>query len=184
MDLSAVPVFQRQFFEGSEVFTRIGGGALGGKASGLWFIREKILSRLNGAAFPDFEVDVPRLCVICTEVFEDFLEHNHLWPLVLEQPSDEELARAFQRAELPPGLAGDLRALISKVHTPLAVRSSSLLEDALEHPFAGVYCTKMIPNNQFDVDIRARKLGEAVKLVWASTFFQEARSTMQAARVD
>jgi hypothetical protein len=184
MDASCIPPFERQFFEGREDFTRIGAGAVGGKASGLWLIREKILSRLDRAAHPGFEVNVPRLCVICTDVFEAFLSHNDLWPLIRENPPDEDLARAFQRAELPPGLAGDLRALISKVHTPLAVRSSSLLEDALEHPFAGVYCTKMIPNNQFDIDIRARKLGEAVKLVWASTFFSEARSIMQAARVE
>lgn len=184
MDASSIPSFERQFFEGREDFTRIGRGAIGGKASGLWLIREKILSRLDRAAHPGFEVNVPRLCVICTDVFEAFLEQNRLWPLVRENPADEDLARAFLRAELPPGLAGDLRALISKVHSPLAVRSSSLLEDALEHPFAGVYCTKMIPNNQFDIDIRARKLGEAVKLVWASTFFAEARSIMQAARVE
>ena len=89
--------------------------------------------------------------------------------------ADQRVAHAFLRAELPAELVGDLRALVEQVHVPLAVRSSSLLEDALAHPFAGVYATKMIPNDQLDTDTRFRKLVEAVKFVYASTFFREAR---------
>ena len=83
---------------------------------------------------------------------------------------------AFQRANLPVGLVGDLRALMEDVHAPLALRSSSLLEDALEHPFAGVYGTKMTPNDQLDADTRFTRMVEAIKFVWASTFFAAARA--------
>src|SRR6185369_5845771 len=82
---------------------------------------------------------------------------------------------AFLKSDLPVELVGDLRALIQQVTTPLAIRSSSLLEDALEHPFAGVYATKMIPNNQFDPDTRFRRMLEAIKFIYASTYFREAR---------
>ena len=97
-----------------------------------------------------------------------------------ECEDDESVARIFLRADLPTGLVGDLRALIAQVHAPLAVRSSSLLEDALEEPFAGVYATKMIPNNAFDPDLRWRKLAEAVKFVYASTFCREATGYIRA----
>ncbi len=88
---------------------------------------------------------------------------------------DDRIGHAFQQADLPVELLGDLRALIEQVKTPLAIRSSSLLEDALNRPFAGVYGTKMIPNNQFDPDTRFRRLVEAIKFVYASTYFREAR---------
>ena len=89
--------------------------------------------------------------------------------------SDDRIANAFQKSDLPFELLGHLRALILQVKTPLAIRSSSLLEDARERPFAGVYATKMIPNNQADPDLRFRRLVEAIKFVYASTFFREAR---------
>ena len=92
-----------------------------------------------------------------------------------EELPDDHIGHAFQQADLPVELLGDLRALIEQVKTPLAIRSSSLLEDALDRPFAGVYGTKMIPNNQFDPDTRFRRLVEAIKFVYASTYFREAR---------
>mgnify|MGYP002814478733 CR=1 FL=1 len=113
-------------------------------------------------------------------MFDRFLAQNHLDDVVLSGLSDERIALAFQQADLPVDLLGDLRALIGKVHTPLAIRSSSLLEDALYRPFAGVYATKMIPNNQPDPDSRFRRLVEAIKFVWASTFFREARQYVAA----
>lgn len=168
--------FDRDFYSETDEFTFIGDGELGGKARGLAFIKEKIVSR-----FSDFEngsviVDIPRLTVITTEYFDRFMEQNDLYPIALSDSSDERIAHHFLKAELPPGLTGDLRALIANVHAPLAVRSSSLLEDSLESPFAGVYETKMIPNNQPDIDTRFRKLTEAVKFVYASTFFSGAKS--------
>lgn len=168
--------FNRDFYSETDEFTFIGDGELGGKARGLAFIKEKIVSRFSDFDNGSVTVDIPRLTVITTGYFDRFMEQNDLYPTALSDLSDERIAHHFLKAELPPGLTGDLRALIARVHAPLAVRSSSLLEDSLESPFAGVYETKMIPNNQPDIDTRFRKLTEAVKFVYASTFFSGAKS--------
>ena len=123
-----------------------------------------------------FDVQVPTLTVVTTDRFEAFMAENRLWDVVHAGEPDHRIALAFQAANLPVELLGDLYALTRQVHTPLAVRSSSLLEDALNQPFAGVYATKMIPNNQHDVETRFHKLVEAVKFVYASTFFENARN--------
>lgn len=174
-DASRVPRFGREFFGAGETFTRIGAGALGGKASGLDLVRSRILNRLDTGAFPGLEVCVPTLTVLTTAVFDAFVQRGELRAVVASEPPDDRLAHAFQQTALPAEFVGDLRALIAQVRSPLAVRSSSLLEDALEHPFAGVYGTKMIPNNQADVDARFQRLTEAVKYVYASTYFRGAR---------
>ncbi len=170
-----LPVFDRKFWDGTFRFTRIGHGALGGKATGLAFIRDSLTSGLDTADFPGIEVNVPTMAVIATDFFDEFIALNRLDQLEIEGMSDEHIGHAFQKGDLPVELVGDLRALIQQVTTPLAVRSSSLLEDAREHPFAGVYATKMIPNNQLDVDTRFRRMIEAIKFVYASTYFREAR---------
>ena len=115
------------------------------------------------------------MAVIATDSFDRFIAQNGLAELPFDEMSDDRIAHAFQKGDLPFELLGDLRALIVQVKTPLAIRSSSLLEDALERPFAGVYATKMIPNNQPDPDTRFRRLVEAIKFVYASTYFREAR---------
>ena len=176
-----LPRFDRRFFEGRETFTTIGAGALGGKASGLLAAREALADRPASLNFEDLEISVPTLTVITTGAFDLFLGRNHLLPLVYSGADDRQIAATLQRAELPTEIVGDLWALVRQVHTPLAVRSSSLLEDALAHPFAGVYATKMIPNNQHDPETRFRKLVEAVKFVYASTFFRAARNYVHVA---
>lgn len=170
-----VPRFGREFFGAEETFTRIGAGALGGKAAGLELVRSRILSRLDAEAYPGIQVFVPTLTVLTTALFDSFMERNDLQAVASSGEPDDRIAHAFQRGNLPAEFVGDLRALIAGVHRPLAIRSSSLLEDALEHPFAGVYGTKMIPNNQPDTDTRFQRLVEAVKFVYASTYFQGAR---------
>jgi hypothetical protein len=170
-----LPVFDRNFWDGTFQFTRIGNGALGGKASGLAFMREFLVSGLDTKDFPGVEVNVPTMAVIATDFFDEFIAQNHLDKLNWEEMPDQHIGHAFLKSDLPVEMVGDLRALIQQVTTPLAIRSSSLLEDALEHPFAGVYATKMIPNNQFDADTRFRKMLEAIKFVYASTYFREAR---------
>ena len=170
------PRFDRRFFAGDESFTCIGSGALGGKAMGLALARATIGSELDPAFPPGLGVVVPRLTVVCTDMFDAFMERNRLRAVTESDASDDRLAHAFQQAQLPVELVGDLRGLIDDVHSPLAIRSSSLLEDALAHPFAGVYATKMIPNNQHSADARFGKLVEAIKFVYASTFFSSARS--------
>ena len=170
-----LPVFDRNFWDGKFCFTRIGNGALGGKASGLVFIKDLLVQAIDPATYSDIEVNVPTMAVIATGCFDQFIQRNRLSELRFDDLSDERIGHAFQQADLPVELLGDLRALSQEVKTPLAIRSSSLLEDALDRPFAGVYATKMIPNNQFDADTRFRRLVEAIKFVYASTFFREAR---------
>src|ERR1039457_122443 len=179
---SALPRFDRRLFDGTEPATRMGDGPVGGKAAGLIRIRDTLASAFPGAS-PDFEVSIPTMSVATTEHFDRFVEENRLEEVAFSGEPDEVIARAFQGGDLPADMVGDLRALSDGIHAPLAVRSSSLLEDALERPFAGVYATKMIPNNQPEPDARFRKLAEAVKLVFASTFFRGAqayRATVEA----
>ena len=170
-----LPRFDRHFWDGTFRFTRIGEGALGGKASGLVLIKDLLGEKIDPAGFPEFDLRVPTMAVLATGCFDQFMARNRLWTLPVETLTDQHIAHAFLEADLPTEELGDLRALIEQVKTPLAVRSSSLLEDALERPFAGVYATKMLPNNQLDPDRRFQHLVDAIKLVYASTFFREAR---------
>ena len=174
------PSFDRRFLESDENFTVIGEGALGGKAKGLGFIKRILAQACPAGTFPDVEISIPRLTVIATDVFAEFMERNELHEIARSDAPDDRIAHAFQKAELSPLILGDLRALIAEMHTPLAIRSSSLLEDALSHPFAGTYATKMIPNNQPHVAARFQRLAEAIKFVYASTFFRDAKSYMRA----
>lgn len=176
----SLPVFRRASWEGGEVFTRLGTGGIGGKAAGLLLLQKEFLPHLDREDFPGLQIGLPRSVVIGTSMFEAFMDLNDLWDLVGKGPSDERIADAFRRAHLPPELVGDLRDLVSQIHTPLAVRSSSLLEDDLDHPFAGIYSTKMIPNNQPDTDSRYRCLDEAIRFVYATTYFSTARDYFRA----
>lgn len=178
MNASSLPRFDREFFSAANPLTVIGGGELGGKASGLVQINEQVLTRFDADAFPAIEISVPKAAILATEVFDRFVDRNGLAELEFDKLADDRIAHAFQRAELPAEFVGDLRALISGVHSPLAIRSSSLLEDALDHPFAGVYGTKMIPNNEIEEDARFSQLVEAIRFVFATTFFAAARSYM------
>lgn len=174
--------FDRRVFTGTEQFTYIGSGSLGGKAQGLAYLKNVLGETVAGRFVPDIVVTIPALTVIATDLFDRFMKQNDLYEIAFSDARDDQLAHAFQKAELPPQVVGDLRALIAQVHSPLAVRSSSMLEDAMFEPFASVYKTKMIPNNQHDTDTRFRKLVEAIKYVYASTFFGNAKSYMQATK--
>jgi phosphoenolpyruvate synthase/pyruvate phosphate dikinase len=143
---------------------------IGGKAHGLFSIRNAV-NRLDGM-YPGIQVDIPSLTVLGTSVFDAFMERNELAEIANSNLPDDRIAFAFQNADMPFEVLGELRKLITEVTVPLAVRSSGLLEDTTRRPFAGVYATKMIPNNQPDLDIRFRKLLEAIKYVWASTYFK------------
>lgn len=180
ISLAPIPAFDRHFFDGRERFTRIGSGSIGGKAKGMAMIRDALAKRFSRDSIHGVTVDIPALTVLGTDVFDQFLEENHLHDIAFSREPDDHIAQAFQRGELPAQVVGDLRALIAQVHSPLAIRSSSHLEDAMYQPFASVYTTKMIPNNQFDVDTRARRLSEAIKFVYASTFFANAKNYMLA----
>jgi hypothetical protein len=170
-----LPVFDRKFWDGTFRCTQIGSGSLGGKARGLVLIKDLLAAEIDPGSFPSVEINVPNMAVIATDCFDQFIAQNGLSGLKFAEMPDARIAHAFQKADLPMELLGDLRALTVQVKTPLAIRSSSLLEDALGCPFAGVYATKMIPNNQPDPDSRFRRLVEAIKFVYASTYFREAR---------
>lgn len=171
----AIPAFGRGFFTSHDLASLIGEGALGGKAEGLVRIHRDLSARFRGQVDTNVEVSIPRMAVVGTDVFDGFVARGSLYESDMTG-DDTRIAHAFQRADLPASVLGDLRSLVEEVRRPLAVRSSSLLEDALAHPFAGIYETKMVPNNQPDPESRFQRLVEAVKLVYASTFFEAART--------
>ena len=162
----------------------IGTGAIGGKAQGLVFLTNLLLSSDQITDISEITVGVPNTTVICTDVFDAFLKENTLYDIAYSDSTDDQIAHAFQNSELPFNILGDLQALIGQVNTPLAIRSSSLLEDTTYEPFAGIYATKMIPNHQHDPGVRFQKLSEAIKFVYASTFFNSAKSYRSATNHD
>lgn len=161
-------------------FQRLGTGSLGGKGRGLAFFFTKIGSLGISSEFPGVDVDVPRSIVIATDVFEDFLERNQLTELAYSDVDDEEIAQAFLESDFTPEQNIVMERMLEKAVWPLAVRSSSLLEDALHQPFAGVYSTFMLPNDHPSHDERVRQLSDAVKLVYASTFYRHAKAYVAA----
>jgi len=169
-----VPQFHRQFFDSDEDFAVIGYGSLGGKASGLITFSNNLLGKIDKEKYSSLTLKVPKFVVIATDNFEYFMKKNNLYEIASSDVSDERKTKAFLNAELPTEILGDLRAISSSFHSPLAIRSSSMLEDSLDQPFAGVYSTKMIANNEPSRDKRFNKLVEAIKLVYSSTFFKSA----------
>ena len=171
---------QDRYFEANGPLRKIGSGEIGGQAAGRVFFQDMLAAEYDPTEFPDVEVRVPAFVVVATGVFDAFMEQGDLGAFAASAPSDNEIAERFQEAELPVGVVAELRSLLDEADFPLAVRSSSLLEDAIFRPFAGVYETKMIPNNQASAGDRLDKLLSAVELVYASTFFRAARSYLQA----
>lgn len=169
-----LPHFDRSTFGTGQPLSAIGEGGIGGKAAGLLAAHRILTTHFPDGQFHGIRVSVPSMVVLGTDVFDAFMAANRLYDVVAAGLPDDRLAAAFQKTDFPYLVIGDLRSLIEGVTTPLAVRSSSLLEDASSNPFAGVYATKMIPNNQPDADTRFKKLIEAIKFVYASTFFKDA----------
>jgi len=154
-------------------FAKIGQGSLGGKARGLAFMSTVLEQNQElHEKYADIRIRIPKTLVISTDGFESFVGHNHLEFLAKEGFSDQEVAERFLKAEMPEWLANDLEAFVAQVRIPLSVRSSSLLEDAQFQPYAGLYQTYMIPNNHPDPSVRFRHLIRAVKLVYASTYYE------------
>lgn len=166
-----------------EGFSRIGQGEVGGKASSLINISGVIEKHFPDDGRFDFKVYIPGFTVISSEYFDFFMKMNDLWEIALADMSDERKLHHFLKTELPVQLLGDLRSIVQHAHFPLAVRSSSLLEDSLDSPFAGVYATKMISNNHSNIDFRYKKLCEAVRYIYASTFFKQASAYRSAQNI-
>lgn len=176
--------FDRRFYDSDKRISSIGPGSLGGKAQGLALLNDLISYDFDSSPFPEIEISVPSMTVIRTGVFDAFMEHNNLYEIAYSDASDERITHTFLRADLPFEVLGDLRALIEQVHTPLAIRSSSLMEDATFEPFAGVYATKMIPNDQYNATARFHNLVQAIKFIYASTYYVTAKSYREATRHD
>jgi len=172
--------FSRQLFDASSDFVRIGGGSLGGKARGLAFMNSVLHRYGITDRYKGIEIKVPPTAVVGTDVFDTFLEKSGLHDRVLEDMADEEVIRRFLPAKLPPEIYGDLETFLRQIRYPLAVRSSSLLEDSQYQPFAGVYSTYMLANNHPDVRVRLDQLCDAIKLVYASTYFRGAKAYLEA----
>jgi len=176
--------FDRNSIDPTDDFSILGTGSIGGKAKGLAFIRNFLKENFPENQFKDINIQIPSLVVVTTSFFDTFMEMNNLYEVAYSDESDTSKASKFQKAELPVSLIGDLRSIITYKNTPLAIRSSSLLEDALYEPFAGIYATKMIPNNQYDENTRFKKLIEAIKFIYASTFFKKAIDYIKAVGKD
>ena len=173
--------FKSDTFKPSESsFLRIGSGSLGGKARGLAFVRHLLRTRRIGRRFPGVRISVPPAVVIATDQFDLFLTENNLSDFALHCDDDSEIQQRFLDCPLPVALQENLKAYLEEVRYPVAVRSSSLLEDSQYQPFTGVYETFMLGNQQASLQERLGELSEAIKLVYASTFSQHAKAYVRA----
>ena len=180
-NIGIVAVFDRGKFDAYGHFARIGEGSLGGKGRGLAFL-DNIIKR-----HPEFNkhagatVTIPRTVVLCTDFFDEFMEKNNLYQVALSDASDEEILSHFLRAQLPDSLIADFFTFFDAVKSPIAVRSSSLLEDSHYQPFAGIYSTYMVPYLEDRYEM-LRMLASAIKGVYASVFFRDSKAYMTATR--
>ncbi|CCX76269.1 PEP/pyruvate-binding domain-containing protein [Parabacteroides johnsonii] len=173
-----VAVYQKERFDEYSNFARIGDGSLGGKGRGLAFIGAMV-KRYPKLEHDHFAVTIPKTVVICTDIFDEFMETNELYSVALSDVDDETILKYFLRASLPSRLIEDLMAFFDVVKSPIAVRSSSLLEDSHYQPFAGIYSTYMVPKLEDKYDM-LRTLSDAIKAVYASVFYRDSKAYMTA----
>lgn len=174
-----VAEFKRERFDRYSNFARIGEGSLGGKGRGLAFIDNMIKRHPDFDDFENASVAIPKTVVLCTDIFDEFMDSNRLYQLALSDADDEIILRAFLRAKLPDRLVEDFFAFFDVVKSPIAIRSSSLLEDSHYQPFAGIYSTYMIPYMEDKYEM-LRMLSDAIKGVYASVFYKDSKAYMQA----
>jgi CheY-like chemotaxis protein len=172
--------FDRGRYDEYLSFARIGQGSIGGKARGLAFLDSLIKRNRLTDKFEDVILSIPRTVVLGTDIFDEFMEENKLHEIALSNLSDKEILQHFVKARLPFRVHEDLFTFISCVNNPIAIRSSSLLEDSHYQPFAGIYSTYMIPNLRFNERLMIEKLSEAIKSVYASAFFKDSKAYMMA----
>lgn len=171
-----VAVFQKDRFDQYSNFTRIGDGSLGGKGRGLAFLDRMISKQREGLGKLLY---IPKTLVLCTDIFDEFMDTNDLYGIALSDIDDEEILKAFLRGRMPQRLLSDLEAFMDVVRSPLAIRSSSLLEDSHYQPFAGIYSTYMIPYTE-DKYERLSMLAKAIKAVYASVYYRGSKDYMTA----
>ena len=173
-----VAIYQKDRFDEYSNFARIGDGSLGGKGRGLAFMGAMV-KRYPKLETENFNTNIPKTVVICTDIFDEFMETNELLPVALSDADDETILKYFLRASLPASLIDDLMAFFDVVKSPIAVRSSSLLEDSHYQPFAGIYSTYMIPRLDDKYEM-LRLLSDAIKAVYASVFYRDSKGYMTA----
>lgn len=174
-----VAVFRKDRFDHYSNFARIGQGSLGGKGRGLAFIDQIIKKNPICDNFDGVSISIPRTVVLCTDIFDEFMSSNNLYPIALSDADDATILEHFLKAKLPLRLAEDFTALFEVVDKPLAIRSSSLLEDSHYQPFAGIYSTYMIPNVA-DHQVMLKMMCDAIKSVYASVFYADSKAYMTA----
>jgi CheY-like chemotaxis protein len=176
-----VAVFERERFDEFSQFARIGNDSLGGKGRGLAFLSRMIKMNWGEIAelFPDTQITIPKTLVLCTDIFDEFMETNNLYSIALQNISDEDILKCFIRANLPERLIEDVKTFFQVLKTPVAVRSSSLLEDSQYQPFAGIYKTYMVPHCT-DRNEMIESIGNAIKGVYASVFYRDSKSYLTA----
>ena len=174
-----VAVFRRDRFDRYSNFARIGDGSLGGKGRGLAFIDNLVKHHPEFEEFENARVAIPKTIVLCTDVFDEFMDTNNLYQIALSDADDDVILRYFLKAKLPDRLVEDFFTFFDVVKSPLAIRSSSLLEDSHYQPFAGIYNTYMIPylDDKYEM---LRMLSDAIKGVYASVYFRDSKAYMQA----
>ncbi|MBO5699400.1 MAG: phosphoenolpyruvate synthase [Bacteroidaceae bacterium] len=170
--------YQKERFDEYANFVRIGNGSLGGKGRGLAFMGTMV-KRYPRFTTDNFTVNIPKTLVIATDIFDRFMEENNLYPIALSENTDEDILAAFEHAQLPQQLIDDLDTLYHVIHGPMAVRSSSLLEDSHYQPFAGIYSTYMIPRAQTQTEA-SELLQKAIKGVYASVFYKDSKAYLTA----
>ncbi len=178
-NIGVVAVFDRMKFDAYSHFARIGEGSLGGKGRGLAFLDNIIKMHPEFNSLEGAKVQIPRTVVLCTDVFDQFMEQNNLYQIALSDASDDDILRHFLRAQLPDSLIADFFTFFEAVKSPIAIRSSSLLEDAHYQPFAGIYSTYMIPYLD-DKYAMLEMLACAIKGVYASVYYRDSKAYMAA----
>lgn len=178
-NIGVVAVFDRMKFDAYSHFARIGEGSLGGKGRGLAFLDNIIKMHPEFNSLEGAKVQIPRTVVLCTDVFDQFMEQNNLYQIALSDASDDDILRHFLRAQLPDSLIADFFTFFEAVKSPIAIRSSSLLEDAHYQPFAGIYSTYMIPYLD-DKYAMLEMLACAIKGVYASVYYHDSKAYMTA----
>lgn len=173
-----VAVYEKERFDEYSNFARIGNGSLGGKGRGLAFMGT-LVKRYPHLDCETCHLNIPKTVVICTDIFDEFMERNGLYPIALSDASDEEILAAFEQATLKDELLDDLLSLFKVGHSPIAVRSSSILEDSHYQPFAGIYATYMIPRMADDRET-LRLVRSAIKAVYASVFYRDSKAYLTA----
>ena len=176
-----VAIFDRDRFDQFSNFARIGEGSLGGKGRGLAFMGSMVKMHPEFNAYDNFPVLIPRTVVLCTDIFDEFMETNQLFPQAMMDLSDEEILKLFLNAKLPERLVNDFLVFFDAINGPIAIRSSSLLEDSRYQPFAGIYSTYMIPFLD-DKQEMVRMLSDGIKAVYASVFYKDTKAYMAATR--